>query len=163
MTIGRWALAVMFFLMAGAVGSACADCDEDTNVTAVESVLSGFTSWTAIRESFHRFESCDDQVLSEGYSDAIGSMLGKHWNTFPELSRVAAADPAFRAFVIAHVDATCDQEDLMRIIAAAEHQCPHGDGALCADLKSAAEAAKQTYEAEGFWPKMPGHRPDEDE
>jgi len=157
MTIRSWAVAVMMFVALGATGTARADCDEDTNVTAVDAVLSGFNNWAAIRETFHRFESCEDQVLSEGYSDAIGSMLGKHWNTFPELSRLAAVDPEFRAFVVAHVNVTVDQEDLMRIIAAADHQCPHGDGPLCADLKTAAQAAKQTYESEGFWPKTPSH------
>ena len=63
-------------------------------------------SWDALYKSYKLYRQCDDGAVGGGYSQSVAPILSDHWNTLPELARLADKDSQFRAFVIGHVDAT---------------------------------------------------------
>jgi len=88
--------------------------------------------------------SCIDNamtVLLLGYSESVARILSDHWNTLPELARLARKDSQFRAFVIGHVDATLTMDDVRKIRKNAQTQCPMGLRTVCNDLAKPADAA----------------------
>ena len=104
-------------------------------------------SWETIHAHFKAYlPRCDDGWMAEGYSDVVAKTLARQWATLRELDRLAGRDPAFRAFVLRHVDATVDHADLRTIAASAGRDCPHDLARLCEAL--AAAAAKALGEAE---------------
>jgi len=109
---------------------------------AIAEVLSGHPrSWEELHNLFKKFPGCDDGVIAEGYSDFVARALAKQWPRLPELRKLIAQDPAFRAFVLLHIDATADSDDLSKAAANAREQCPSGAAELCSAIRSAAEKA----------------------
>jgi hypothetical protein len=98
-------------------------------------------SWGAIHESSKRFGHCDDGYVGEGYSDAVVGMLAKHWAQLGDLSRIAGSDAAFRAFVLSHIDATTDEQELRTVLDSATKRCAKSHRALCTDIGGLARSA----------------------
>jgi len=99
-------------------------------------------SWASIYASFRAHTpQCDDGFYAEGYTEAVVKMLSARWATVGELARLARRDPAFRRFVLKHVDASADPDDLRKVLTNATRQCPRDLGNLCASLATAAKAA----------------------
>ena len=98
-------------------------------------------SWDALYKSYKLYRQCDDGAVGEGYSESVARILSDHWNTLPELARLAGKDSEFRAFVIGHVDATLTMDDVRKIKKNAKTQCPMGLRTVCNDLAKQADAA----------------------
>jgi hypothetical protein len=98
-------------------------------------------SWDALHGSYSLYRQCDDGAIGEGYSESVARILVDHWTTLPQLARVAANDIEFRAFVMKHVDATLNGNDLAKIRKNAQTQCPKGLRATCNDLAHRANSA----------------------
>jgi hypothetical protein len=98
-------------------------------------------SWETLYKSYKQYGKCDDGAVSEGYSESVARILVDHWSTLPRMARLAAQDTRFRRFVLAHVNATLDLNDLKKIRADAKTRCPSQPGAICADLTKEADAA----------------------
>lgn len=99
-------------------------------------------SWDALYRSYHRFAPrCDDGSIAEGYSESVARILVDHWDTLPRLSELAEQNHAFKKFVLQHIDATMDSEDLHKIRERATRRCPSGQGNLCAQIKREAARA----------------------
>ena len=98
-------------------------------------------SWDALYKSYKLYRQCDDGAVGEGYSESVARILSDHWNTLPELARLAGKDSQFRAFVIGHVDATLTMDDVRKIRKNAKTQCPMGLRTVCNDLAKQADAA----------------------
>ena len=81
-------------------------------------------SWDALYRSYKSYRQCDDGAIGEGYSESVARVLVDHWHTLPQLARLASNDVEFRAFVIGHVDATLDMDDVEKIRNKAKAQCP---------------------------------------
>ena len=102
--------------------------------------LPSLKSWQAIHRSFQK-APCDDGIFAEGYSDAIVVMLARHWRALPDLAALVKHDPQFEKFVLRHIDATTDPEDLKQVQTQAGSICPPKHKALCSSIGSAATLA----------------------
>lgn len=102
-------------------------------------------SWDALYNSYKTFGRCDDGALGEGYSESVARILADHWNTLPRFVQLAAKHAAFRAFVIRHLDATLNMDDVVKIKNDAQTHCPSGLRTTCNHLVKQADAALKDY------------------
>jgi hypothetical protein len=98
-------------------------------------------SWGALYRSFKKFGHCDDGAIAEGYSESVARILADHWNTLPRFVELAAKNATFRAFVLRHLDATLNTDDLEKIEKSASARCPANLGKTCSDLAKQADQA----------------------
>jgi hypothetical protein len=98
-------------------------------------------TWNALYKSYRLYRQCDDGAIAEGYSESVARILVDHWKTLPELDLLTKKDAGFRRFVLLHVDATLDTDDVAIVRRRARRQCPLGLDRLCNDLAKEAEAA----------------------
>lgn len=98
-------------------------------------------SWDALYRSFKKFGHCDDGAIAEGYSESVARILADRWNSLPRFAELAGKNAAFRAFVIRHVDATLNTDDLEKIKANASTRCPANLRRTCNDLAKQADHA----------------------
>ena len=98
-------------------------------------------SWDALYRSYKLYRQCDDGAIGEGYSESVARILVDHWNTLPRLAHLAEKDAEFRAFVMKHVDATLNMDDVEKIKKSAKTQCPTGLRTVCNDLTKQADSA----------------------
>jgi hypothetical protein len=106
--------------------------------------LPSLTSWSRIYASFKtNVPGCDDGIFGEGYTEAVAKMLSEKWQLLAELKALTDKDPRFRLFVLKHVDASADPDDLKRIYKNATQSCKKEYSELCSALASAAQKAIQ--------------------
>lgn len=98
-------------------------------------------SWDALRHSYKEFGNCDDGAVAEANSESIARILADRWNTLPRFAQLAKNDPSFRAFVIGHIDATLNMDDVEKIKKAALTHCPSGLRKTCTDIAKQADFA----------------------
>ncbi len=120
--------------------SAQADCSAVQAKNAEYSV-DYLKTWQAVYDSFKKYPGCDDGAIAEGYSDAVVKLLANHWNKFANMQKLISKDPQFNAFILMHIDATTDWDDLKAVILHASHECPKGARSLCLDIKLKATSA----------------------
>jgi len=96
-------------------------------------------SWDRIHDWYKTYSQCDDGSQAEGVSDAVARNLVDRWERLSRLGELAR-DAGFRRFVLRHVDATLNADDLKKISVNAEKRCPTNLRALCRELKIRAEA-----------------------
>jgi hypothetical protein len=102
-------------------------------------------SWDALYKSYRTFGHCDDGAIGEGYSESVARILADHWDTLPRFVQLAGKDAAFQAFVIRHLDATLNMDDVEKIKQDAMTHCPTGLRPTCIHLvKQADSALKET-------------------
>ena len=83
----------------------------------------------------------DDGAVAEGYSESVARILVKRWDTLPKLASLAESDGKFCGFVMKHVDATLNTDDIERIRNNSKSHCPTGLRRLCDDLAKQADSA----------------------
>jgi len=93
-------------------------------------------SWDALYKWYRAYRKCNDGVIAETSSAAIGTILTAHWSTLPRLAPLAGKDAAFRKFVLQGFGATIEMDDMERkhveiIKRRARTHVPQ-DSALCA-------------------------------
>jgi hypothetical protein len=126
--------------------SACFACAQQQPCTAAEAQRAEpdtdtLRSWDALYSSYRLYGRCDDGAIAEGYSEAVARILVDHWSTLPRLANLAKKDSRFRRFVIAHVNATLNIDDIKKIKTNAKTRCPPELRAICTDLTTEADAA----------------------
>lgn len=95
-------------------------------------------SWKQLHRQFRQYAHCDDGAIAEGFSDSITLLLAVHWETMRQIEPMIASDPAFRKFIIRHIDETVPAERLQRIAINASKQCPRNLKSICQDIQAAA-------------------------
>lgn len=105
-------------------------------------------SWDALYSWYKEYRACDDGVIAETSSAAVGNLIVAHWNTLPRFGQIAKRDVAFRQFVITHLGWTIEMEDISAKDVEAlkrnsKTRCPAGLTKLCNELRTAADAAPQ--------------------
>ena len=83
----------------------------------------------------------DDGAAAEGYSESVARILADHWESLRQFSRLTENEKGFRAFVLRHLDATLNMEDVRAIHANSMQHCPADLRNLCKDLRKSADAA----------------------
>jgi hypothetical protein len=98
-------------------------------------------TWDTLYRSYKSYQHCDDGAIGEGYSESVARILVDHWQTLPQLDRLARKDAHFRRFVLRHLDATLNMDDVEKVRKTATTQCPSGLRVLCDDLIKQANSA----------------------
>ena len=124
----------------------CTDAEVDTAMAQADTLR----SWDALYRSYKLYRQCDDGAIAEGYSESVVRILADHWSTLSRLVTLSRRDPRFRRFVLEHVGATTNPDDLKKIRISANTQCPPRLGAICADLAKQADAALKEDESYGI-------------
>lgn len=88
-------------------------------------------SWDGVHEWYKLYRQCDDGGPSEGISEAVARNLVDRWESLGRLAQLAKNDPRFGAFVLQHIDATLNENDLRKIDSNAATRCPTGLVSLC--------------------------------
>ncbi len=116
------------------------NCSKEEAMQAEDSVgmLSG---WDDFYQSFKRFRHCDDGAIAEGYTDSVVRLLSSHWNQLQKLSDLSSSDSKFLDFVLRHINATADQDELKKVLINAQTHCPKSAGTLCSMIEKAVEKA----------------------
>ena len=141
----KWLVGTFAVLLVSCVGYAhTKSCPASLERQALDEPET-FQSWKQLHSSYLKFRNCDDGAIAEGYSESVVRLLADHWAELHELARVAESDPGFRKFVLKHIDATVNPDDLEKINKQAGAKCPTGLQALCGDLASKATAALTKY------------------
>lgn len=105
-------------------------------------------TWAALYRSYRLYGHCDDGAVAEGYSESVARILVDHWDTLPELARLSKRDAQFRRFVIGHLDATLNMDDVEAVKRKAKTRCPARFNGLCRDLAKQADSAVEESSAQ---------------
>jgi len=105
---------------------------------AAEDIAARLTDWKQIYGAFESFSHCDDGAIAEGFTDSVVRLLATHWEALPQVASYESKNPAFRTFVLLHINDTADTSDIKRIARLARTQCPKGQGQLCSSISQAA-------------------------
>ncbi|MDB5449479.1 MAG: hypothetical protein JWQ52_607 [Phenylobacterium sp.] len=94
-------------------------------------------NWTAVYAWFRRWARCDDASIAEGVSDAVSTLLAKHWGATDHLAALGRKDRLFADFVVRHLDETVPADRLRTISASARTACPDRATVLCIRIERA--------------------------
>jgi hypothetical protein len=98
------------------------------------SIVGAQRRWSDIYRSFQEFGHCDDGEIAEGFSEDVCRTLADRWDSVMELQRLASRDRSLKAFVLRHIDWTCDPSALHRLAENAAARCPGKAKAICAAI-----------------------------
>ena len=116
-----------------AAGADAKQCTQE-EAMAAETEAEGLKTWPEIFQSFRRYAHCDDAAISEGYSASVATLIADRWDLILQLNALAGAHPAFRAFVLRHLDETMNADQVVTIRENAQGHCPKGAKALCSAI-----------------------------
>lgn len=102
---------------------------------SAEAVAATVNSWAQLKEQFDHYSHCDDGAIAEGFSESVSLLLADQWRDIPQLAEMRP-QPAFREFVLRHIDETAPEERLERIGENARERCPQGLEDLCQEIES---------------------------
>ncbi len=100
-------------------------------------------TWKDLYRFFKTYPGCDDGVYGEGYSDFVSQSLSKYWNRLNELSSLIKKDPSFEDFVLNHINATADPQDIKAMLNNARTKCSVNHKAICTKIENAALSVLQ--------------------
>lgn len=112
-------------------------CSQE-DAAAAEAVAATAKTWKMLGLYFKRYANCDDGAIAEGFSESATVLLAQHWGAVKQLIPLVARDPAFREFIVRHIDASVPVERLRKIAGNAARKCPQNMRALCHDIGVAA-------------------------
>jgi len=104
--------------------------------------------WNGFYAAFRSLGQCDDGAPAENFSDITVRLLARDWKDITDLVKLAASDRAFQRFVLKHVDATTDPDDLKAVVSNARRRCPAAAIQLCRALASQARSALRESETQ---------------
>ena len=144
--IQRIYVKLLSFALALGLGNAChahAKICSPKEAEEADAAVDHLDNWTRVERALKKYGHCDDGSIAEGNSEAVARLLVDGWTTLPLLAELVKRDPALRRFVLCHIDATLDTNDLSKIVGFASMQCPTSSALLCNDLLKAAARASQ--------------------
>jgi hypothetical protein len=105
--------------------------------------LSTMKDWPTIYSVFKRnVPACpDDGFYAEGYTDVVVVALAARWADLPLLDSLLVQDAEFKRFILRHVNASADENDLRRVLHNTETKCPAKYERLCAEIRAQAMKA----------------------
>jgi hypothetical protein len=104
-------------------------------------MLTNSRDWKAFYRVFKRLAHCDDGAMAENFSENVVRLLAKDWKLISDLDTLAASDQIFRRFVLNHIDATANPDDLRIIIGNSRERCPATALQMCRSIESEAKSA----------------------
>lgn len=95
------------------------------------------TSWKKLHQQFEHYGHCDDGEIAEGFSESVTVLLDERWGNIKQLPPIIKSDPAFRTFIIRHINESAPAERLKGITRNARKRCPVNIKELCRDIQAA--------------------------
>jgi hypothetical protein len=92
-------------------------------------------TWSGLYRLFKEFGECDDGAIGEGFSEDVAQLFLKQWTHLDALSHFIASDKSFKTFVLQHIDATLDENELKAIDDNSRSHCPPGEAKLCRSIE----------------------------
>ena len=135
--------AILFVLLASgllAQNAFAKQCSEK-EAMAADGATDSLKTWPEFYAVFRQYGHCDDGAPGEGFSDSVVHLLATKWNSLPQAAAMAQKDPAFRIFLLRHIDETTDSDELGTVMLNAKAHCQKGLGKLCRDIYKAASSA----------------------
>jgi hypothetical protein len=135
-------LSVLFFAL---TAYALAEDRECTVAQAkrADTAVDTLSSWDRIYQWYATYHQCDDGGIAEGVSEGVTRNMVDRWQALPQMAQFAGKTPNFRRFVLKHIDATLNPDDLKKIGDNATSRCPAGLLALCKDISKQSGDALQ--------------------
>ena len=100
-------------------------------------------TWDALYRLYKEFGGCDDGATAEGFSDDVAQLFLKEWTHLDALNHLLVSDKSFKDFVLRHIDATLDEDQLKGIAANAKSHCPAWGAQLCRSVEVRADRGLQ--------------------
>lgn len=139
-------LAVIFVMLSMSTTGMCAD---DACYPRADEALFSAKTWTDLRLWFENYPLCDDGYYGEGVSEFVTASLAKKWESLKSLQQEIRKSRSFKDFVLTHIDATTDEDNLKRIVNNARTRCPLNLRGLCTHIENSAQMAlKEMHEVE---------------
>ena len=137
---------VLVLICCASVCGFCSQARKDlgrvcTEAEQKEAIDADSRDWKALYGLYKHLAHCDDGAGAENFSDIVVRFLARDWKHFRDLETLVASDRNFRRFVLNHIDATTDPDDLRAIVSNAHRRCPSTAKRLCGIVKSSAESA----------------------
>lgn len=79
----------------------------------------------------------------------MAQLFLKQWTHLDVLNRLIASDRTFKKFVLRHIDATLEEEELKGIEKNAASRCPEWGAHLCHSIRTEAQHSLQQSEGAG--------------
>ena len=124
---------------------AAESCPKEQAIAA-ESVAPFIESWAGLQRAYKQYGHCDDGAAGEGFSQTVARLMTGSASPLRQLEVLSQTDPAFRSFVIRHVDATLSTEQLSTIESRLPDVCPAAGTALCDEIARALISARREQE-----------------
>ena len=105
-------------------------------------------SWQEFYAAYLRYGHCDTGAIAEGYSDFAATLAADHWDQVEALDALARAHPAFRKFVLAHLNVTMNLDQAQAIQLNASTRCPEKAKKLCSAILQRIKEATTPREAD---------------
>lgn len=113
-------------------------CSNSDGIKA-EEATDHLNSWPDIRAAFVRYApQCDDGGVAEGFSDDVVHLLATNWRALSELDAMTKKDGTFKKFVLGHINASTDLNELRMIAQQSKDDCSKKYKPLCKQLNEAA-------------------------
>ena len=113
-------------------------CSEARVIEAVKE-SSSLKSWQNIYDSYKKYQQCDDGAIAEGYSDSITGLMANNWDALKDLKMFTETDKEFLKFILRHIDASVDPDDVKKVSDNASQHCAANFSELCSLIKERAE------------------------
>ena len=92
------------------------------------------TSWQEFYAAYKRYGHCDTGAIAEGYSDFAATLAADQWDQLDVLDALTRAHPAFRKFVLDHLNVTMNLDQAQAIQLNASTRCPQKAKKLCSAI-----------------------------
>ncbi len=132
----RTSMICLISILAASPVQAC-ECSR-ADAQAAEAIAGTLSSWQSIYSAYERYGRCDDGAIAEGFTDSVVHLLAANWASISEAQRLIAKSPSFRSFVVSHVNASADSDEIAKVSALASTQCPLSTTSFCKDILGAA-------------------------
>jgi hypothetical protein len=106
-----------------------------------DQALTDLRIWQDLRFWYESYPGCDDGYFAEGISDFVVRSFSNRWDTLPALQAEITKHPGFKGFVMNHIDATADEDDLKSTVKNAKAKCPSNLRPLCDEIQQKAQRA----------------------
>jgi hypothetical protein len=136
-------LALLIGILFVSLGAGAADQCLPKQAQAAEAATDNMKTWYAIYSGFKAFHYCDDGAIAEGFTEAVVHLLASDWNSVSRAASIARDDKTFHSFLLKHINASANTDELKAIASVSEERCPREASSMCRDIRRSAIQALQ--------------------
>ncbi|EHP7599153.1 hypothetical protein KP220_002071 [Salmonella enterica] len=132
-----WVVIFIFIIFSAQAEGTCSQQDFDK----ADMAISSLNSWATVDDYFSKYSDCDIDYVNEGTSEKIIRLLIDKWEQLNELSALVKRKPVIENYVLEHVNATLDIDDLEKLRDYSASDCYIDNENLCEKLHFSAISA----------------------